>query len=96
MSSQHILPDWNSLAPLADDELHLFDTAMLIARDEYPQLDARGYHTQLDGYVRALRPRVERDLDPAAERGRAHPPSRSSGCRQPEHRPWSSKLLYLS
>ncbi len=63
MSSQHTLPDWNSLAPLADDELHLFDTAMLIARDEYPQLDARGYNAQLDAYVRALRPRVERDLD---------------------------------
>jgi len=63
MSKQHPLPDWNSLAPLADDDLRLFDTAMLIAQDEYPQLDACGYRAQLDDYVRALRPRVERDLD---------------------------------
>ena len=36
----HPLPDWQSLAALGDDELPLLDTALLIARDEYPDLDA--------------------------------------------------------
>lgn len=63
MTRTHALPDWNSLAPMPDDDLHLFDTSMLIALDEYPQLDTRGYREQLDGYVRALRPRVDRDID---------------------------------
>ena len=57
------LPDWNSLASLGDDELPLLDTALLIARDEYPELDPRESTEAVDGYVRALRPRLDTDLD---------------------------------
>lgn len=35
-----LLTDWNALGRLDDDALPLFDAALLIARDEYPTLDA--------------------------------------------------------
>jgi regulator of sirC expression with transglutaminase-like and TPR domain len=57
------LPEWNSLASLDDDELPLLDTALLIARDEYPDLDPRDYRAAVDGYVRALRPQMDGDRD---------------------------------
>mgnify|MGYP005751911717 FL=1 len=57
------LPDWNTLATLGDDELPLLDTALLIARDEYPDLDPAGYTAQVDTYAEALRPQLEGDVD---------------------------------
>lgn len=57
------LPDWNALATLADDELPLLDTALLIARDEYPDLDAAGCSALVDTYADALRPQLAGDLD---------------------------------
>ncbi|MFY2762711.1 SirB1 family protein [Arenimonas sp. MALMAid1274] len=63
MSRSHPLPDWNALATLGDDELPLLDTALLIARDEYPDLDAAGYTAQVDTYAEALRPQLDRDID---------------------------------
>ncbi len=57
------LPDWNSLAGLGDDELPLLGTALLIARDEYPDLDPTRYWAQVDNYASALRPQLERDID---------------------------------
>lgn len=61
--STHPLPDWNTLATLGDDELPLLDTALLIARDEYPDLDAAGYAAQVETYADALRPQLDRDID---------------------------------
>jgi regulator of sirC expression with transglutaminase-like and TPR domain len=63
MTHAHDLPDWNTLATLGDDELPLLDTALLIARDEYPDLDAAGYTAQVETYAAALRPQLDRDLD---------------------------------
>lgn len=63
MMTTHPLPDWQSLAALGDDELPLLDTALLIARDEYPDLDAGGYTAQVDTYAAALRPQLEGDID---------------------------------
>lgn len=63
MDASHTLPEWNSLAKLGDDELPLLDTALLIARDEYPDLDAAGYTAQVDTYAEALRPQLEGDAD---------------------------------
>ena len=57
------LPDWNHLAKLGDDELPLLDTALLIARDEYPDLDPGGYTAMVDDYAGILRPQLDRDLD---------------------------------
>ena len=63
MANHTLLPDWNSLAALGDDELPLLGTALLIARDEYPDLDAASYSAQVDTYASALRPQLERDID---------------------------------
>ena len=63
MNTHDPLPDWNALARLGDDELPLLDTALLIARDEYPDLDAPGITAQVDDYADALRPRLDHDID---------------------------------
>ncbi len=63
MSLPAAFPDWNTLATLGDDELPLLDTALLIARDEYPDLDPAGYRAQVQTYADALRPQLERDID---------------------------------
>ena len=63
MTDPMLLPDWNTLASLGDDELPLLATALLIARDEYPDLDAASYSAQVDTYAKALRPQLERDID---------------------------------
>ena len=63
MEPRSALPDWNALAGLGDDELPLLDTALLIARDEYPDLDARAITAQVETYAAALRPRVDGDID---------------------------------
>jgi len=53
------LPDWNSLARLDDDSLPLLATALLIASDEYPQLDADLYDTLLQDHAEHLRGEIE-------------------------------------
>lgn len=63
MNNREPLPDWNALARLGDDELPLLDTALLIARDEYPDLDAEGITAEVDTYADALRPRLDGDVD---------------------------------
>jgi regulator of sirC expression with transglutaminase-like and TPR domain len=63
MHGRYALPDWNELASRGDDELPLLDTALLIARDEYPDLDAGSYAATIDGYAQALRPQIGADAD---------------------------------
>ncbi|MDB6162571.1 MAG: hypothetical protein JWL98_3 [Xanthomonadaceae bacterium] len=53
------LPEWNALAGLDDDSLPLLATALLIARDEYPQLDAAAYDALIEDHSRHLRPQIE-------------------------------------
>ena len=48
------LPDWNSLAPMPDATLPLLETALLIARDEYPDLEAENYIALVDDYALQL------------------------------------------
>ncbi len=59
MRASFNLPDWNSLAGLDDDTLPLLATALLIARDEYPQLDADLYDTLLQSHAEHLRGEIE-------------------------------------
>jgi len=63
MQGRHALPDWNELASRGDDELPLLDTALLIARDEYPDLDAGEYAAAIQGYADALKPKLGGDSD---------------------------------
>lgn len=59
----HLLPDWNTLAQADDAHLPLLGTALLIARDEYPDLEYRRYIAQIDDYAKRLRPSFEKGLD---------------------------------
>ena len=52
------LPDWNSRAARGDDELPLLETALLIARDEYPGLEPDGYADTLRAWADDLAPRL--------------------------------------
>ena len=63
MAAPNTLPEWNALAALGDDELPLLDTALLIARDEYPDLEPGGYTAQMETYADALRPQLDGDID---------------------------------
>ena len=53
------LPDWNSLAGLDDNNVPLLATALLIARDEYPSLDAGLYDGMVQGHVQELRDEID-------------------------------------
>jgi regulator of sirC expression with transglutaminase-like and TPR domain len=48
------LPEWPDLASLDDDALPLLATALLIARDEYPQIDPGRYDALLQSHVEDL------------------------------------------
>ena len=54
MKKSSALPDWNALAPMADSSLPLFETALLIAQDEYPDLRAEDYIALVDDYAQQL------------------------------------------
>ncbi|WP_395770423.1 SirB1 family protein [Arenimonas sp.] len=57
------LPDWNQLANLKDTQLPLLETALLIARDEYPELETDAYLAMVDGYGRRLSGSLSDGLD---------------------------------
>ena len=59
MHARFELPDWNALAALDDTELPLLGTALLIARDEYPALDAPRYDELLDHHAAYLRGTID-------------------------------------
>jgi regulator of sirC expression with transglutaminase-like and TPR domain len=52
------LPQWDELANLGDDVLPLLPTALLIASDEYPQLDAARYDRMLQAHADHLQTEV--------------------------------------
>jgi len=55
MGDRLTLPEWNALADQADDTVPLLETALLIARDEYPELDADLYDTLVQSHAEHLR-----------------------------------------
>ncbi len=52
------LPDWDALASLPDEALPLLGTALLIARDQYPELHAAHYDELLQHHADSLREMV--------------------------------------
>jgi regulator of sirC expression with transglutaminase-like and TPR domain len=54
MGDRLTLPEWNALAGQADDTVPLLETALLIARDEYPDLDADLYDTLVQSHAEHL------------------------------------------
>lgn len=59
MGERLTLPDWSSLAARSDESVPLLETALLIARDEYPGLDADLYDTLAQSHAEHLRPEIE-------------------------------------
>lgn len=59
MDDRTPLPAWNSLASLDDGDIPLLGTALLIASDEYPDLDPSHYEAMVSQHVAQLRPRLE-------------------------------------
>ena len=50
---------WEALSALGDDEIPLLLAALLVARDEYPDLDIAAYEALCDRYEQELTPRIE-------------------------------------
>jgi len=59
MQDAMTLPGWDSLAELDDASLPLLPTALLIARDEYPGLDAARCDATVQAHVEHLRAEVD-------------------------------------
>ena len=55
---------FEDLAHCSDAELNLAEAALLIARDEYPDLDIELYLRRLDGMADEVRARAQDSLDP--------------------------------
>lgn len=53
------LPDWDALAALSDEALPLLGTALLIAHDQYPELQAAHYDELLQHHADSLRETVD-------------------------------------
>jgi regulator of sirC expression with transglutaminase-like and TPR domain len=53
------LPAWDALARMDDDALPLLGAALLIARDEYPELQPAHYEALVRSHTDALRVKVE-------------------------------------
>lgn len=58
MIDSDTLPDWSALATIEDASLPLLDVALLIARDEYPQLDLARCDALLSQHTDHLRVEV--------------------------------------
>jgi regulator of sirC expression with transglutaminase-like and TPR domain len=59
MNAVFSLPDWSALADLDDDQVPLLGSALLIAHDEYPDLDAEACDALVEAHVVSLRPALE-------------------------------------
>lgn len=65
MDATNPLPRWEALAELDDDALPLLGVALLIARDEYPDLEPRRYALQVQGHASHIRGAIDRESHPA-------------------------------
>jgi regulator of sirC expression with transglutaminase-like and TPR domain len=64
MNADFALPNWSDLAGLTDDQVPLLGSALLIAQDEYPNLNAAACNALVEAHVASLRPEV-RAIDSA-------------------------------
>lgn len=59
MTATVTLPDWNSLARVDDAAVPLLETALLIARDEYPDLDPGDCEARIQAHCKHLRREID-------------------------------------
>lgn len=62
--------EWDALCTLPDDDIPLLRATLLIASDEYPDLDVAAYESICSGYERELAPVVEALAEPQAKLAR--------------------------
>lgn len=60
MPSRFALPVWSELADYSDDQVPLLGSVLLIAHDEYPELDPGACEARIVEHVRTLAPEVAR------------------------------------
>lgn len=61
-----MMTDWTLFRNARDEDIPLFGAALLIARDEYPDLDPRDYEEQCETWRRAIAAKVEKAESPIA------------------------------
>lgn len=69
MSAMNMHPDdlqWEHLIQLPDEHIPLLSAVLLIARDEYPDLDAGHYETQIAHHAQTLAVRLGDQAEPRA------------------------------
>jgi regulator of sirC expression with transglutaminase-like and TPR domain len=59
MNDETTLPAWTALAEADDEQVPLLGCALLIARDEYPDLDVAACLAQVEAHAASLRPVVD-------------------------------------
>jgi len=59
MDKRSTIDIWDRLAGMPDAGIPLLRTALLVARDEYPDLDIAGYEAELERHARSLAERIE-------------------------------------
>jgi len=62
----HMHDAWAKFAKQPDGRIDLFEGALLVARDEYPELDEAYYRAVIDEHERTLRSRIAADADEQA------------------------------
>ena len=60
MAQTILLPSWTQLAHVDDADFPLLSSALLIAKDEYPHLDAQRYLAHVNSHAAHLQPIVDR------------------------------------
>lgn len=58
------MPGWDGLATLSDNDVPLLGTALLVASDEYPQLDAARYDAILQQHADDIAPQLDGNATP--------------------------------
>jgi regulator of sirC expression with transglutaminase-like and TPR domain len=59
MRSSNHADSWDHVSALADDDIPLLRATLMIALDEYPDLDIEAYEARCTDYERQLAPRIE-------------------------------------
>lgn len=63
LQRHRILDEWNALGATPDAHIDLLLASMLVARDEYPDLDLRACEAALDEHAAQIRRRLPTDAD---------------------------------
>jgi len=63
LHARRMLDEWSALGAMPDAHVDLLLASMLVARDEYPELDPRACEAMLEGHAELIRRRLPTDAD---------------------------------